>query len=273
MNYLEFKFNIEVIEPFRDMLLYHLNELEFETHEETDYGLCSYILKDKLDKDELEEVINAIGTAITYQYQEIEQKNWNAVWEEAFDPVYVTDECVICAPFHKIEDLKYKVLVNPKMAFGTGHHATTYLMSRAILKESFEGSSVLDMGCGTSVLAILCSKMGAEKISAIDIDEWAFNNSFENCKLNDINNIEIEQGGAELLQGRLYNVILANINKNVLIADMKAYSNALLPGGFILFSGFYESDLEDVKTRGEEFGLSFDYYRVHNNWTMLKMTK
>jgi len=274
MNYLEFKFNIKTIEPFRDMLLFHLNELNYETHEETDYGLRSYILKSDFNQSALDHVLKDFPIQITYSSEEIEQQNWNQVWEDAFEPVIVNENCVICAPFHTIEKVDYKLLVSPKMAFGTGHHSTTLLMSQALFDlELTADQTLLDMGCGTAILAILARKLGVGEVDAIDIDEWAYENAYENCELNAVESVNIFKGGAELLEGKRYNVILANINKNVLLADMKAYEKALSVGGTILFSGFYEADMIDVKTAGEKFGLTFDIYRVHNNWTMLKMNK
>lgn len=273
MNYLEFKFSIPVIEPYRDMLLYYLNELGFETHQETPEGLISYILVNDFNEEALEEVISDLGQKIKYSYKEIEQQNWNKVWEASFDPVWISDDCVICAPFHDVKDAEYKIILSPKMAFGTGHHPTTFLITQQLLEENVEGLDVLDMGCGTSVLGIMASMRGAASVDGIDIDEWSQTNSEENLALNNIENMQVELGDVTLLDGRTYNVILANINKNVLLSDMPEYEKVLTEGGFILFSGFYENDIESIVDRGEELGLTFVESKVRKEWAMVKMKK
>ncbi len=273
MNYLEFTFKLDQIEPYRDMLVYYLNELNFETHQETETGLLSYVQKTDYIEGTVAEIVSELGTKVEFDFKEIEQQNWNAVWEAAFDPVHVTNDCVICAPFHNIPDKPYKIVLSPKMAFGTGHHATTYLMSKQLLEENLVDQKVLDMGCGTSVLAILAEKLGASPIEAIDIDEWAYHNSLENLELNQCSKIKVEQGDASLLRNRLYNLILANINKNILLQDMQQYANCLKPQGVILFSGFYQADIDDIVDRGEKFGLSFVTHYLKDDWAMVKMIK
>ncbi len=273
MNYLEFTFKLDQIEPYRDMLIYYLNELNFETHQEVEDGLVSYIQKSDHQEGAVENVLSSLGTKVDVSFKEIEQQNWNAVWEAAFDPVYVTEDCIICAPFHNIPDKPYKIVLSPKMAFGTGHHATTYLMSKQLLNEDIKGQLILDMGCGTSVLAILAEKLEASSIDAIDIDEWAYHNSIENLTLNNCSKIKVEKGDATLLRNRLYNLILANINKNILLQDMEQYASCLKPDGVILFSGFYEPDITDVVAAGEKFGLSFVSQDLKDDWAMVKMIK
>jgi ribosomal protein L11 methyltransferase len=197
----------------------------------------------------------------------IKQENWNARWESEYDPITVEDKCIIRASFHEsTADYDYDILIDPKMSFGTGHHATTFLMISYILKMNLKELDVLDMGTGTGVLAILAEKKGAGTIDAIDIDEWSFLNAKENAGLNKGDKIHVIQGDAEDIPSKTYDVIFANINKNILIHDMHHYVNHLHKNGKIVFSGIYQKDLEDLKTRAADFGLTMKDFRKKNDW-------
>ena len=274
MSYYAFNFNISPLDPYRDMLLFYLNEIGFESHRETDHGLESFIQVKDFDSTELDDVIaNLTGAQVTFEQKEIAQQNWNAIWESNFEPVWINDQCVICADFHDVDDVAYKIRINPKMAFGTGHHETTSMICQQLFEENVAKADVLDMGCGTAVLGILSIKLGANRCDAIDIDDWAVSNARENVLLNDCPSCTVDKGDATVLGDQLYNAILANINKNVLLDEMEAYASVLKPNGMILFSGFYKDDVEDIVSRGNVFGLSFVSTREKNNWAMVKMIK
>jgi len=273
MSYYAFDIKVDPIVPYRDMVLFYLNEIGFESHEETETGLISYILAEDFKEKLFQNAIQIDGATINFVKNLVEQQNWNELWEKNFDPVYINDQCVICASFHDLPDLPYKLLINPKMAFGTGHHETTSMICEQLFDEDLQNKTVLDMGCGTAVLAILAEKLGASELLAIDTDEWAVNNSIENLGLNNTNNISVLQGDSSVLGDKVYNIILANINKNVLLSEMKNYVTALETGGIIVFSGFYRADSDDIIKAGNNFGLSFVSKREKNNWNMVKMIK
>ncbi len=245
MNYIEVKFNIQPVLPFRDVLTVYLADIDFESFVEEENGLLAYIPKDAWDENRMELVIenwNVEDCELSYEWKEIEQENWNAQWESQFEPIEVSLECRVCAPFHEKKGVKYELIIEPKMSFGTGHHATTHLVLSEMLNMSLHGQRVLDMGSGTGVLAILAEKMGADYIDAIDIDEWAFENCNENALRNGCSKIQSIQGGAEKITQQ-YDIILANINRNILSRDGAIYWSHLNNGGHLLLSGFYEQDV------------------------------
>jgi ribosomal protein L11 methyltransferase len=211
---------------------------------------------------------------IEWNSSEIEAINWNEEWEKSFDPIIVDNKCLIRAPFHEVEgSFEYVINIEPKMSFGTGHHSTTHLMIGEMMNMDWKGKHVLDMGAGTAVLAILAEMMGAESSDAIDIDEWAYLNSIENLERNNCSRIKSYQGGAELLTDQVYDTILANINRNILLRDMKEYVKVLKTGGEILFSGFYVQDIPELERVGGELGLKLVLQRERNEWCLLKMIK
>jgi ribosomal protein L11 methyltransferase len=245
VNYIEVKFNIQPVLPFRDVLTVYLADIDFESFVEEENGLLAYIPKDAWDENRMELVIgnwNVEDCELSYEWKEIEQENWNAQWESQFEPIEVSLECRVCAPFHEKKGVKYELIIEPKMSFGTGHHATTHLVLSEMLNMSLHGQRVLDMGSGTGVLAILAEKMGADYIDAIDIDEWAFENCNENALRNGCSKIQSIQGGAEKITQQ-YDIILANINRNILSRDGAIYWSHLNNGGHLLLSGFYEQDV------------------------------
>lgn len=213
-------------------------------------------------------------TKITYTITEPEDKDWNEEWEKNFfQPIVIEDRCVIHSTFHKdYPKAEYDIVINPQMAFGTGHHETTSSILGELLDADLKGKSVLDMGCGTSILAILASMRGADPVTAIDIDDWCVNNSRDNIALNNINNITVELGDASLLEGRKpFDVIIANINRNILLNDMAAYTACMHKGSEIYMSGFYVQDIDAIRSKGESLGLKFVHYREKNNWAAVKL--
>lgn len=275
MNYTEYNFTITPNEPWGEIFMALLGELEFESFTETPEGLKAYVQTEKDDEQEVSQLIeNLTEVQITYQKEIIEQQNWNAEWESNFQPILVNDQCYIRAEFHDAKpEIPYEIIIQPKMSFGTGHHATTHMMVEYILESDFNGKSVLDMGCGTSILAILAKMKGAEKVEGIDIDEWSVENSIENAVRNQVE-IIVNLGDVSLLNGKKYDTILANINKNILMADIPEYVKSLnFVNGELILSGLMDFDFEDIKERCEEFGLKFDSKKQRNEWIALKFIK
>jgi ribosomal protein L11 methyltransferase len=202
----------------------------------------------------------------------LKDENWNRKWEENFQPITIGD-IHVRASFHAPQPAKREIIIEPKMSFGTGHHATTSLMIQEMLKTDCTGRNVLDMGCGTSILAILASMLGAKEVTAVDVDDWAVENSKENLNRNEIKNVTVLKGDAEIIGERPFDVVLANINRNVLLNDMWVYSRSLNRGGRLLLSGFYEEDVKQIKKAAEENGLTFINYEVSEHWTMARFSK
>ena len=272
MNYVEVSFLLDPILPAREVLMAELAELGFESFVESEEGLTAYIQQPDWNEGLLEGLMTSSipDLKISWEVKTIEATNWNAEWEKSFDPISVDGACLIRAPFHEIQgDYKFVITIEPKMSFGTGHHATTHLIISEMLQMEWEGLDVLDMGSGTAVLAILAEKKGARDIDAIDIDEWAFENAEENAKRNDCSKIHCLLGGAELLGDKKYDIILANINRNILLRDMHLYRAVLKDGGKILFSGFYEQDVIELEKVATPLGLKIQNKRLRNEWCML----
>ena len=278
MNYTEVKFictpNNEIV---NSVLSATIADIGFESFVEDELGTTAYIQTEVFDLEKLNEILEnlPIEAQITYSYKTIEDQNWNEEWEKNyFQPLIIDNRCIIQSTFHNVPaTYEYNIYIDPKLAFGTGHHQTTELMIREILKEEFEGKSVLDMGTGTAILAILTSMKGADPIAAIDIDQGAYDNAIENLTLNNINNIDIKIGGAELLGDATFDIILANINRNILLNDIHVYSSVLNSGGTLYMSGFYEEDIPAITEECNKNGLSFEYNSTKDNWVAVKFTK
>lgn len=275
MNYIEYKFNITPVEPWRDIFLALLSECEFESFEDTSNGINAYVRKNLDDENEVMERIEILHEAkIEYIKTEIEQVNWNEVWESGFQPIMVNDQCYIRAEFHPIKpEIPYEIIIQPKMSFGTGHHETTHLMVEYILELDFEGKDILDMGCGTSILAILAKKRGAKYAEAIDIDKWSTENSEENAARNEVE-LNIRLGDVSLLGDRMFDTIIANINRNILVADIPQYVKVLnFAGGELILSGLLDTDFDDIIEVCTQNGLEFISKKQRNEWIALRFIK
>ena len=274
MKYIEVSFTVSPIsETANDIIAAFAMELGFESFVESSNGTVGYIPAHLFDEQTLKDTLASFpmtDTTIAFTACEMEDKDWNEEWEKNFfEPIVVDSRCVIHSTFHKdYPKADFDIIINPQMAFGTGHHQTTRLIIGYLLDADMKGKSVLDMGCGTSILAILASMRGASELIAIDIDEWCVNNSIDNLALNHIDNVKVFQGDASSLTAvGPFDVIIANINRNILLADMRYYVSRMHMGGEIYFSGFYESDLLMIKAEAERLGLRYISHRVEKEWT------
>lgn len=280
MKYFEVTFTIlPYSETASDVLSALTAEIGFESFVECEGGMQAYVQQSLFDEAALKAILSDFpmpDTQITYTITEPEDKNWNEEWERNFfQPIVIEGRCVIHSTFHKdYPKAEYDIVINPQMAFGTGHHETTSSILGALLEADLKGKSVLDMGCGTSILAILASMRGADRVTAIDIDDWCVNNSRDNIALNHLNNITVELGDASLLKGREpFDVVIANINRNILLNDMHAYVDGMHSGSEIYMSGFYVEDIDAIRQCGENLGLEFVGYREKNRWAAVKLIK
>ena len=277
MKYFEVTFTTSPCnETVNDVVSALAGEIGFESFVEWENGVKAYVQQTLFDEKALEEMVADFplpDTQITYTVVEAEDKDWNEEWEKNFfQPIVIGDRCCIHSTFHKdTPKTEYEILINPQMAFGTGHHETTSSIISELLEADLQGKSVLDMGCGTSILAILASMRGADPITAIDIDDWCVNNSRDNIELNGINNITVEWGDANLLKGREpFDVIIANINRNILLADMAQYAACMHTGSELFMSGFYVEDIPVIQEKAESLGMEFIHHREKNNWAAVK---
>lgn len=264
-------------EMVTDILSAMLGEIGFESFVRSDEGLEAYVPLPLFNPEALQEVISAMPmeSSISYSVHTMEDKNWNEEWEKNyFQPITIGDDCCIHSSFHHSENsCRYSIVIDPKMAFGTGHHQTTGLILREILQMELAQKSVLDMGCGTAVLAILAAMKGAVPVTAIDIEEWAYSNALENVQRNGTDLIRVMCGGAELLGEEHYEVIFANINRNILLQDLPRYNAVLNRDGIIIMSGFYVEDLPLIRARAEELGLTFDHFSEMERWVAATFVK
>lgn len=270
--YLEYNFTVAPLQPASDILMAELGEVGFDSFVETDNGVLGYIKKEEWSEHILGpiQILEHPNFKIDFSFVEIEQENWNEVWESNFELIQVDDQCVVRAPFHEKPNVKFDIVIEPKMSFGTGHHETTYMMLQHVLGQDFKEKTVLDMGCGTGVLAILAAMKEATSIDAIDIDNWCYLNSLENVQRNNQEHINVYEGDASLLNSQKYDVILANINKNILLSDISIYANCLNDNGILFLSGFYKEDITDISAKCELSNLHFDKNFEKNNWVAVK---
>ena len=273
-NYLEFNFNISPLQPWNEILMAELIEIGFDSFTEEHNGILAYIQKDLFDDKQLQEInmFSNEAVEISYTYQEMPNINWNEEWEKNFEPINVEDQVSIRAEFHSNQNLPHEIIIQPKMSFGTGHHATTYLMIQQMLDMDFENKTVLDMGCGTSVLAIFAKQKGAGKTVAIDIDEWSVENSKENAERNNVD-LDISQGTADNLGAENYDIILANINRNILISDIPTYVSVLNNVGQLLLSGLCFFDVDDILEVCNEQKLTLKRKLQREEWVSLLLEK
>ena len=271
-TYLGYHFTIEPKELGSEILIAELGELPFESFVESEFGVTAYIQKPLWNEAILDGlfILNSPQFFITYTIEEIEQVNWNEEWEKNFEPIDVDGTCHVRAPFHPKTDAQYDIIIEPKMSFGTGHHETTHMMIQHLLDMNVAGMKTLDMGCGTAILAILAEMKGANPIDAIDIDNWCYLNSIENAERNNCTQISVYEGDAALLEGKKYDLIIANINRNILLGDMQQYADCLNKDGVLLLSGFYEEDIPAIDASCTDKGLKFIKKLQRNNWVSLK---
>lgn len=264
-------------EEVKDVLVALLADIGFDSFVDNPQGVIAYICEAQFNEDSLQEVIAQFPLQASFEYEVgyIEGKNWNEEWEKNyFQPLLLDDLCVVKSSFHKEEhDCLYQIIIDPKMAFGTGHHQTTELVMRYLLEEDISQKSLLDMGCGTAILAILASMRGADPIEAVDIDHWAYENAQENIRLNGVKNISLHTGDVSVLEGRMFDVILANINRNVLLEDIPRYSQMLYSGGILIMSGFYHEDMPLIEQMCLCHQIQLESFKQKDNWVAIKALK
>lgn len=278
MDYIELNCALNpYTKEFSEIIIAHLSQLGFESFSEEEPYVKAWIPENLFSnyvKNQLKN-LKFENLKIDFKHRLIKEQNWNETWEKNyFEPILIADKCIIRSTFHEnTPKLKYEILIDPKMSFGTGHHETTSLMIEEILNIDVQGKTILDMGCGTGILAILSAQKGAKEICAIDIDKWSYQNTLENLQLNAIKNIQVKQGDKSIIGQKFFNIIYANINKNVLLQDIPDYAAHIHQGGKLLLSGFYTHDFEDINKIARESGLQLTNKREKNNWLMLNYLK
>ncbi len=278
MKYVEVKFEFSSQEDFvKDLLTNELGEIGFESFSVDKGALIAYVQTNLFDESALKNVVSEFpyDNGIRYEAKAAEDKDWNEEWEKNyFEPIVIGNECVVHGSFHKdVPVAKYDIIINPKMAFGTGYHATTTLMMKALLGNDLSGKSLLDMGCGTAILAILAQKKGAGRTVGIDIDEWAYENAKENIVINGTPDIEIRLGGADALREETFDIIMANINRNILLQDIQHYAKRLHIGSLLYMSGFYETDIPVIEAEAVKHGLKRISHEKQGDWVAVRFEK
>ena len=273
--YIGYHFTIDPVELGSEILIAELGEKAFESFIETETGISAFVQKELWDTNILEDIqiLSNPEFKIEYTFEEIEQVNWNEEWEKNFEPIDVDGKCHVRAPFHEKTSAEYDIVIEPKMSFGTGHHETTHMMIQHLLETDLVGKKTLDMGCGTAILAILAEMKGAQPIDAIDIDNWCYLNSIENAERNNCKHISVYEGDASLLEGKKYDIIIANINRNILLNDMQQYVACLNENGILFLSGFYTEDIPVISESCTSKGLTYVKQFERNNWVALKFVK
>jgi ribosomal protein L11 methyltransferase len=248
----------------------------YESIIEKELGILTYIVETEWNEQELLELLTkyGIGTAAVH-FKPVPNQNWNAVWEASYEPITLDKRIRIRAPFHEADSsFEHELIIQPKNTFGTGHHETTQLMLQLMLDETFSGKLIFDFGCGTGILGLMALKLGAERVTGNDIDGWCTDNINENMQLNHLQAFEFRQGDLSVIKSdERFDGILANINKNILMANFEKLTTHLKRGGFLLISGFYEQDLDDLKSAAEIKGLSFEMHRTLNKWCAARFKK
>ena len=262
---------------YSEILMAEIAEVGFDTFMENEKGFEAYAEQTNYDKEKLHEIKEKYGqfTPVVFYQDRIEKKNWNEEWEKNYEPIIVDDRCMIRAGFHQPEKkYPYEIIITPKMSFGTGHHQTTYLMVKSQMEMDHKNKTVMDAGCGTAILSIMAAKLGAMKVEGFDIDEWSVINGQENIEVNNCNNINIQQGKiSDLTFEDNFDIILANINKNILLVEMAQYASYLNPGGLLLLSGFYEKDIPDLMAEAQRYSFKQVRSDERENWAALLLQK
>ena len=276
MKYIEVSFTMDDTGMFRDMLVSELAEGPYESFVDTKDGVKAYVPADQFDRHFLEVTVETFPLPLKYTVAEMEDRDWNAEWEKGHEAVLVKADngtsIWVRAPFHPHRnDVDYELLIEPKMSFGTAHHPTTYMMLSYVAELEMVGKRVLDMGCGTAVLGILAKMRGAEYVMGIDVDEWAYRNGLENAASNGVE-LDLRLGDASTLNGvEPFDIIIANINRNILLRDMEAYARVLKGGGVLLLSGFYEADEGALIARANELGMTFEQKKNREGWSAIQL--
>ena len=276
MEYIEIDIRLKLANPYAEIFIARLNEIKYESFSTDEVGLKAYIRSDLFNKEKLTEIVDDISsfTKIDLSINAIKKENWNADWENNYSPVHINKDCVIRAHFHdRFPNIEHEIIITPKMSFGTGHHETTFLVMNQIFELNLEGKQVLDIGSGTGVLSILASKLGAKKIVGIDIDKWAYENAIENSKLNNISNIQFIEGTAESIGKKMYDVVLANINRNIILADIQKYTRAMRPKSDIILSGFLKQDVKIILNKIKQLKFNLVASKNKNKWQMLHLRR
>jgi ribosomal protein L11 methyltransferase len=274
MRYLAYHFTVTPAQPGSEILMAMIADQGFESFDYSETGFTAYIKEEDVQHVHLDDLVFE-DFQFSYSAEKIQPTNWNAEWEKNFEPVRIGNELLIRAPFHeKDKTVKMEIVIMPKMSFGTGHHQTTQLMCEAMFTPRIQMQRVLDMGCGTGVLAILAKKLGAESVLAVDIDQWSVENSIENCSSNGCADIVVKKGDIDLIRNeKPFDLILANINKNILKVQMKSYSEKLNMNGNLLISGFFKTDAEELTEAAKNEGLTYHSSKYKDEWAMLRFTK
>ena len=276
MEYTKIDIRLNPIVPFADILVARLNEIDFESYCEDEFGVKAYVQTHLLDEITVKEIINDVAKLceLSYTITKVKQENWNKKWENNFEPVHINNKCVIRAHFHAAyNDIEHEIIITPKMSFGTGHHETTFLVMNEMFRIDFADKSVLDMGSGTGVLAILAAKLGATSLIGIDFDEWAHENAVENAEINAISTISFIHGDADAIGNATFYIILANINRNIILQDIATYVGAMNKKSEIIFSGFLKEDIPLILEKSEQLGLVLVVSKYKNKWQMLHLKK
>lgn len=273
-TYIGCYFTTQPLQPAVEILIAELGAAGFESFVETEEGVTAYIPENQWDQSVLEtlHILNSEEFEISYTIEIIKPSNWNSAWEKNFKAIVVDHLCTVRAPFHEAPNTTFDIVIEPKMSFGTGHHETTHMMIQHVLNNDLTNKSVLDMGCGTGVLAILAEKKGAKPIDAVDYDNWCYLNSLENISRNNCEHITVIEGDAKVIKNKSYDVIIANINRNILLQDLETYVSCLSKKGMLFLSGFYNDDIPMIQAACEKNKLIFEEKFEKNNWVALKFT-
>lgn len=275
-DYFEVTFNLKPAAPWIDLLPQDLADLGFESFQEEGEILKAYIPAAEWSSVTLDQRLKTLPTHVDVNYtaKKIDYENWNEKWESNFEPVKVGNELLIRAPFHSPDaQIKHEIVMVPKMAFGTGHHDTTYQIAAELLRTDCEGQKVMDMGCGTGVLAILAAMRGAKDVRAVDIDPLSVSSTCENAELNNTPGITVLQGEAADVEETGFGLFLANINRNIILEQLPHYARMTQSGGILMTSGFYTQDINQIKTAAHDHGFEYLKSTSRNNWAMLVFKK
>jgi len=275
VTYIQLNLKIQPLEIGRDIALAVLSELGFESFVETEVGLEAYLPEQDWQADLLDQLypLAENGLDIGWSLATIPPENWNTVWESDFQPIIIKNKCAVRANFHDPIDVPYELVITPKMSFGTGHHQTTYMMLNYLLEYPPIEHTLLDMGCGTGVLAILAEKLGAKELDAIDVESCCYENTVENIKMNNCQRIVAAEGDSKIIPNKIYDSILANINMNVLLLDISVFSKLLKDNGRLFLSGFYTQDIPAIEAKANQNGLHLVEFKEKDNWVSAHFSK